>query len=45
METERTNIMDWTDSNGTALAAACIVLIAIVALGGLTFAFSGSIHF
>jgi hypothetical protein len=45
METERTNIMDWTDSNSTAVTAAFIVLVAIVALGGLTFAFSGSIHF
>jgi hypothetical protein len=37
--------MDWTESNSTAVAAAFIVLVAIVALGGLTFAFSGSIHF
>lgn len=37
--------MDWSGSNGTAMAAAAIVIIAIVALGGLTFAFSGSVHF
>jgi hypothetical protein len=37
--------MDWTNTDATPLAAAFIVLIAIVALGGLTFAFSGSIHF
>jgi len=37
--------MDWSSVEATPLAAAFIVLIAIVALGGLTFAFSGSIHF
>lgn len=37
--------MDWSSSNSTAMAAAAIVIFAIIALGGLTFAFSGSIHF
>lgn len=45
METERRTLVDWTGSNSTAMAAAAIVVAAIIALGGLTFAFSGSIHF
>lgn len=37
--------MDWSNVDGTPMAAAFIVLIAVALLGGLTFAFSGSIHF
>lgn len=37
--------MDWSNSDGPPMAAIAIVIIAIVALGGLTFAFSGSVHF
>lgn len=37
--------MDWTSVDAVPLTAAFIVFLAIVALGGLTFAFSGSIHF
>jgi hypothetical protein len=37
--------MDWSNTDPVPMAAAFIVLLAIIALGGLTFAFSGSIHF
>lgn len=37
--------MDWTESQGPPLAAAIIVFFAILLLGGLTMAFSGSVHF
>lgn len=45
MEAERTKMMDWTNVDGVPMAAALLVLLAILALGGLTVAFSGSIHF
>jgi hypothetical protein len=37
--------MDWTGAEGAPLAVAVIILLAVVALGGITVAFSGSIHF
>jgi hypothetical protein len=37
--------MDWSEAQGAPLAVAVIILLAVVALGGITFAFSGSIHF
>lgn len=37
--------MDWGEAEGTPMAVAVILLLAIIALGGITFAFSGSIHF
>jgi len=37
--------MDWTNTQGTPMAVALIILVAVAALGGLTFAFSGNVHF
>lgn len=37
--------MNWDESRGVPMAAAAIVVLAIIALGGITVAFSGSIHF
>jgi hypothetical protein len=37
--------MDFSESEGAPMAVAIILLLAVVALGGITFAFSGSIHF
>lgn len=37
--------MDWGEAEGAPMAVAIILLLAVVALGGITFAFSGSIHF
>jgi hypothetical protein len=38
-------VMDWSNVDAVPMTAAILVLLAIVALGSLTFAFSGSIHF
>ncbi len=37
--------MNWDDAQGTPIACAVIVLVAVVALFGLSFAFSGSVQF
>lgn len=37
--------MDWSNSYGTPMAAAVLIVLAILALGGLTVAFQGSVHF
>jgi hypothetical protein len=37
--------MDFENAQGAPLVAAVIVLLAIVALGGISFAFQGSIQF
>ena len=39
------HLMDISSSNATPMVAAIIVLIAIVALGGISFAFQGSVQF
>jgi hypothetical protein len=45
MEAKGEDIMDFSESEGAPMAVAIILLLAVVALGGITFAFSGSIHF
>lgn len=45
MDAERREIMDWSEASGAPMAVAIIILLAVVALGGITVAFSGSIHF
>jgi len=37
--------MDFQNAQGAPLIAAVLVLVAIVALGGISFAFQGSIQF
>jgi hypothetical protein len=37
--------MDWSNVDATPMAVAIILLLAVAALGGITVAFSGSIHF
>lgn len=37
--------MDFTRAQGAPFIAAVLVLVAIVALGGLSFAFQGSVQF
>jgi hypothetical protein len=38
-------MMDWSNALGAPMAAAILLVLAIVALGGITVAFSGSVHF
>lgn len=37
--------MDFSQASGAPMAAAIIVLLAIVVLGGISFAFQGSVQF
>jgi len=45
MEAEEGALMDYSRIDATPMAAALLILLAVVALGGITVAFSGSIHF
>lgn len=38
------SMMSFKDSQGVPLAAAIIVLVAVVILGGISFGFQGAIH-
>lgn len=37
--------MDMQNAKGTPLMAACLVLVAVVLLGGISLGFSGSVQF
>jgi hypothetical protein len=38
-------MLDWENAKGAPLTAAIIVLLAIVALGGISLAFQGNVQF
>jgi hypothetical protein len=42
---ERTNLMNFEAAKGPPMVAAFIVLLAIVLLGSISFAFQGSVQF